>query len=158
MCLEQYIVELHYSEDLAKKAVLLFWKRRVGIGLPLCTLAMALVACYLVWIGDRSWYIGLIGAIVVIGLAFMVAIFVVHWRGSMSKLRSMGKPIGRLSLSKNELEISTHTAASRISPSMIIEVWKRMMTPNQASKRTLDSVLLSLPLHSARFKRRLSRR
>ena len=86
------VVSLHFSEALVRRAVGAFWWRVTGwsyVGAFVFVLA-----CFisLVWMGDRSWWVGLSGAAVGLAVLFAVAVYVVHYRSSMARYRRMRAP------------------------------------------------------------------
>lgn len=119
-----YTIQVTYSEALVRHAVLAYWKRTVGIG---CLLALALLAglfAILVWRGERSWLVGVFGTVLVLGVLFIGAIYVVHLRGSIAKLRSLGSPVASLVLDDSALSVASALGTSTVQWSSIIEVWR----------------------------------
>jgi membrane protein YdbS with pleckstrin-like domain len=71
-------VTLRIDEDLLRRAVLRFWWRVVGIRFVIAMVVMAVGLVVLVSGGDRSWFVGVLATVLALGVAFVVAIYVVH--------------------------------------------------------------------------------
>ncbi|PTT89163.1 hypothetical protein DBR42_08380 [Pelomonas sp. HMWF004] len=74
--------------------------------------------------GDRSWVVGLLGSAVIFGAAFVVAIYVVHYRNAMQKLRDMGSPRATFRASDNSFTVSSDVATSTVPWSTVTQIWK----------------------------------
>jgi hypothetical protein len=87
---------LRYSEELVIQAVRSYWRRSIGLGTIVGTL---IVSAMLVWRlaeGDTSWRVGLLAAVVGLGIIMPLAVYLVHYRSSMSKFREMANPVATL--------------------------------------------------------------
>ena len=95
---------LVYTEALLRRAVFAFWLRTVGIGF---LVALALLACslaFLLWRGDRSWFVGALGAFLVFGLGFAALLL-------FSKARFVTLPLADIPSDAQELIMNRVAAA-----------------------------------------------
>jgi YcxB-like protein len=115
---------LEYNEALLRRAVLAFWRRTVGIKLLLALAVIALSLLLLVRGGDRSWAVGVLASFLVIGVAFSVAIYVVHIKNSLRKFRQMGPPIAAFSAQESTFTLSSGLGTTTLAWSAISEVWR----------------------------------
>jgi len=119
-----HIATLEYTEPLLREAVFAFWRRTVGVGF---FVAFALLLCsllVLVWHGDRSWFVGGLGAFLVLGLGFAFVVYFVHLRNAMAKFRGMGAPIATLSLEDASFTMSSGLGSTSLQWSAVTEVWR----------------------------------
>ena len=107
-------IQLTYSKPVVKKAVRAFWRRQVGVTLPLVTVAMAAYAVYLLVSGDRSWLVGAVSIVVLLAVLTTTATYVVNLRRSMTKLQSMGDLNATLTLNDEFLRIESGAGASEM--------------------------------------------
>ena len=115
---------LNYSAPLLRQAVLGFWWRVVGIRF---LAALALVAFGFGWsirAGDTSWFTGVSGSVLAAGVLFAVALYVVHYRNAMQKLRAMGSPQATLEASDNALALSSGAGSASLPWSAVTEIWR----------------------------------
>ena len=82
---------LIYSKALLRQAVFAFWRRSVGVGFFVALLVAAIGLVVLVALGQASWIIGGLAAVLSVGIGFAVVIYVVHYRRSLHKFRQMGQ-------------------------------------------------------------------
>jgi len=115
---------LRYTEPLVAQAVRLYWWKTVGMGL---IVAVALMTAFLAWRlidGDRSWVVGLVAAIVLLGVLMPVAVYVVHYRNSMGKFREMSQPTAELIADQEVITISSDRGSSALKWELVKEVWR----------------------------------
>lgn len=117
-------IRLEYSKPLIKKAILFYWWRHVGLVFILATIAMAGFFIYRVLNGDRTWLVGLVGAVIFIAVSVMMVSYFVHLTRSLEKLRAMGQPEAVLELESSKFRISSGAASSEIEWSLINQVWR----------------------------------
>lgn len=120
----QFHATLNYTEDLIARAVLLYWRRTVGIGL---VAMVGLIICLLAWRladGDRSWIVGLLMAVTILGVAMPLAVYVVHYRNSMSKFRAMARPTAVFTADDEGFTISSDEGTATLKWSAVAEVWR----------------------------------
>ena len=103
---------LRFSPALVRSAVIGFWWRAVGLRYLLALAAFSLCVGYLVWQGDRSWLIGLLGAVLIFGVLIPAALFWTQYRQAFAKLRGMKSPEARLAVGDAGLTVSSDLARS----------------------------------------------
>ena len=74
--------------------------------------------------GDRSWVVGLLGAAIAFCAAFLVAIYVVHYRNAVQKLGDMGSPRATFRASVDSFTVSSDAANSTVPWATVTQVWK----------------------------------
>lgn len=114
---------LIYDRPLLKRAVLAFWKRSVGLGV---FIALALVGFGLVSLlqrGDASWVVGALATCAALAIVFVIALYVVHYRNVMCKLRDMGKPQAQFRAEESSFTFTSGVGTSTMRWSMVTEVW-----------------------------------
>lgn len=116
-------VTLKYSEMFIKNAVRAYWWKNIGPIFPSVSLLLAALVVYRVLDGDRSWFVGVIGAVVIIGFAVMVSSYFVHLGRSLSRLRRMKTPEATLELSEDRFKLVSDIGASEIQWSLIKKIW-----------------------------------
>ncbi|WP_040307511.1 YcxB family protein [Agarivorans albus] len=117
-------IKLEYSKSLIKKAIRSYWWRQVGPTFILFTISLAGYLIYLISNGDRSWLVGLSGTVVVMAVTIMTALYFVHYKRSIAKLASMGKPEATLELESYRFRVASGAGSSEIEWSLIKQVWK----------------------------------
>ena len=122
MMTDEYL--LRFSPALVRRAVLGFWWRTVGFGYPLALMLSALCVGFLAWQGDRSWVIGFVAAVLVLGIVVPIALLCTHYRQAFAKLRGMKTPEARIAVGEAGLTVTSDLARSEIPWSTITEVWR----------------------------------
>lgn len=115
---------LRYDKSLIHRAVGGFWWRVVGFRF---LLALTLVATCLVLsfrAGDTSWVVGVLGSVLVVGICYLVALYLVHYRNAVHTLRAMGSPQATLEASATSLSLSSGAGTASIPWSAVTEVWQ----------------------------------
>ncbi|MFM8292118.1 MAG: YcxB family protein [Planctomycetia bacterium] len=115
---------LRFSPALARRAVFGFWWRTVGPRYLLTLAAVSLCVGYLVWQGDRSWLIGVFGAVLIFGAVIPGALFWTQYRQAFAKLHGMKTPEARLAVSDAGLTVTSDLARSEIPWSTVTGVWR----------------------------------
>jgi YcxB-like protein len=146
----QYRTTLRYTDHLVAQAVRFYWRRTVGIGL---LFALALISVFLAWRlidGDRSWVVGLVGAVVLLGVLMPVVVYVTHYRNSMGKFREMANPTAELVASEDAITISSDRGSSTLRWDLVREVWRSesvwLLLLSKAQFVTLPRADLPAPL------------
>lgn len=116
-------IRIEYTEELVKRAVFEFWKRTVGVGLPVALMLMVVLFAYLIWSGDRTWMVGLLGTMIALAIIVVVAVYLVHYRNSMQKFRNMRDPSAMLELHDEHLNIKSDAGSGEVRKTLITEVW-----------------------------------
>lgn len=120
----RHVVRLDYTEPLLRAAVLAFWRRTLGAGFVAAFVLILGALVFLLWRGDRSWVVGLLGA----GLGFAVVIaggvYVVHLRNALAKFRAMGAPTATFSMDDASFSLASDLGSTTLAWSAITEVWR----------------------------------
>ena len=116
-------IELRYSEDTVRSAVTQFYKRTVGVSLPIVLALMLVFFIYLLATSNTGRVTGLAGSAVAFGLAFLIALYVAHYRNSMQRFRAMKDPKAVLELHDDSLTIRADSGSNVIPSASITEVW-----------------------------------
>ncbi|WP_426342154.1 YcxB family protein [Pseudoduganella sp. S-14] len=114
---------LTYDKQLLRRAVLAFWRRSVGISLPL---ALSFATIAFVWLlveGESSWFVGALGAALAFAFAIVLAIYVVHYRNVMEKLHDMGRPQALFIAEASTFSVSSGIGSSTMQWSSVVEIW-----------------------------------
>lgn len=120
----QHRATLRYTEHLVAQAVRSYWRRTVGFGMPM---AVALMIAFLAWRvvdGDHSWLVGFLGAVGLLGVLMPVAIYVVHYRNSMSKFRAMAEPVAEFIADEDVFTLSSDCGTTTLKWAAVTEVWR----------------------------------
>ena len=115
---------LIYSETLLRQAVFAFWRRSVGVGFFVALLIAALGLVVLVALGQSSWIIGGLGAVLVLGIAFAIVIYVVHYRRSLHKFRQMDNPQAMFRAEESSFTMSSDIGTTTLQWSAVKELWQ----------------------------------
>jgi len=120
----QHRATLRYTERLVVQAVHAYWRKTIGYGLPV---AVALLIVFLVWRlmdGDHSWIVGLVAAVILLGGIMSVAVYVVQYRNSMSKLREMSQPVAEFVADADTFTITSDLGTSSLKWGAVKEIWR----------------------------------
>jgi len=115
---------LIYSESLLRQAVFGFWHRSVGIGFFVALLIAALGLVVLVALGQSSWIIGGLAAVLLLGIAFAIVVYVVHYRNSLRRFRQMDKPRSTLRADESSFTMSSDIGTTTLQWSAVKELWQ----------------------------------
>jgi hypothetical protein len=117
-------VKLHYSEALVRQAVRSFWWRSTGWLYVLAMLLLLFSFCSALWSGDRSWWVGVSGTVLTLGIIFAVALYFVHYRATLTRFRRMRQPEATFELGDERFRISSDVGTSELAWGTITEVWR----------------------------------
>jgi YcxB-like protein len=117
-------IPLSYDASMIRSSVRSFWWRLVGPGYVVVFSLLSVMAVVLVSLNDHSWFVGLLGGVLLFGFAIPVAGFLTHYKRSLSRLEKMAPPQASLTLSEDELSMATSMGASSVSWSAITEIWR----------------------------------
>jgi hypothetical protein len=116
--------KLHFSEALVRSAVWAFWRRVTGWKYWLAIALLLGSFIYGLWSGDRSWFVGASGTILALGIAFAIAIYAIHFRGSIARLRRMKSPEATFEVGEDRFRITSDVGSSELSWKTVTEVWQ----------------------------------
>jgi hypothetical protein len=117
-------VTLIYSEALLRQAVFAFWRRSVGVGFFVALLVAALGLVILVVLGQSSWIIGGLATVLLVGIAFAIVVYVVHYRRSLHKFRQMGQPQATFRADESSFTMSSDIGTATLQWSAVKELWQ----------------------------------
>jgi hypothetical protein len=115
---------LVYTEPLLRRAVFCFWRREVGVRLPIAVLAMAAGLAWQIPAGENSWFTGVLATVLLLGVGMITAVYVVHYRNTMAKFREMGKPEATFRADASTFTAATGIGTSTLQWSAVKEVWQ----------------------------------
>jgi hypothetical protein len=118
-------ITLRYDRRLVLDAVFTFWRQRVGVGFFVALVALGASVAFFLIRGDRGWFVGAAGTVFVLAIVFAAALFLSHYRGSLSRLRRMNPPEAALVLSDEGFTLSSSAGSSTLRWSAITEMWER---------------------------------
>jgi hypothetical protein len=115
---------LNYNETLLRQAVLSFWWRVVGLRFLIVLALLIMALGYFLHHGDKSWFVGVLAALIFIALVFLIAIYRIHYRNGLSKLRAMGLPKADFSASESSFTFESGAGSSTLPWSSVTEIWQ----------------------------------
>ena len=118
------VATLEYTEPLVKATVAVFWRRTVGIGYLVALALLFGAFAFLALQGDRSWLVGGLGAIAILGAGFALALYIVHLRGTLARFRGMGTPTATLALGDDSFTLTSGLGSTSLPWSSVTEVWR----------------------------------
>src|SRR6188768_1670620 len=119
----QHETTLEYTVPLLREAVRGFWYRTVGIGMFLAPLFCAAALAFQLSQGERSWVVGVTAAGVLFGVVFVVSVYVVHYKNSIRKFRSMGSPSATFQVTGDSFTVSSAAGTTTLPWSSVTELW-----------------------------------
>jgi hypothetical protein len=117
-------ITLHYSEPLVRRAVKAFWWRTLGWRFPIAVLLVLFSLISLLASGDRSWFVGAIGAVLALGLFFAGALYLVHYRGSVGRFRRLGAPEATFEPEVDRFRVTSDAGLVEVPWTHVKEVWR----------------------------------
>lgn len=117
-----------YTEAIARDAVRSYVRRRFLFeqkGLWLVAFLMFLFFAYLLWAGDRSWLLGVVGAAVLLPVLFVVAGWRAHHASTVGKFRSMSGPVAEIAFREDGLAVASAIGSGLLPWSSLTEIWER---------------------------------
>ena len=115
---------LIYSKALLRHAVFAFWRRSVGISFFVALLVAALGLGVLVAQGVASWLVGALAAVLVLGIAYATAVYVVHYRKSLRKFLQMDEPRATFHADESSFTMSSDIGTTTLQWSAVKELWQ----------------------------------
>ncbi len=117
---------VRYTEAIAKAAVRTYvWRRFVIENKPLWITgaAMAALTAWLAATGDRSWHLGLFGAVAALPILMLAIGWRAHFANTVGRFRRMNEPQARFELYPDVLRIKAEDGEAAIRWSTISEIW-----------------------------------
>jgi Na+/melibiose symporter-like transporter len=115
---------LRYTEAVVREAALASWRRAFGIRFVVVLLAVAAILIYLVVRGDRSWFVGLTGAVVVLGSAFAAFFYMASRRTPLRTLRRMRLPEASFQADAQSFSISSELGSFTLPWTSVQKLWR----------------------------------
>jgi Na+/H+-dicarboxylate symporter len=115
---------LIYSEALLRQAVFAFWRRSIGIGFLVAILVALLGLGVLIAQGMASWIVAVVAAILVLGVGFAIAVYIIHYRNSLRKFRQMAKPQATFVATDTSFTITSDIGTTTLQWSSVKELWQ----------------------------------
>lgn len=119
-----YQTTLVYDVSLIRKAVFCFWWRSLGLRFVVVIAITAGSLVALIASGDSSWITGAAAAITSMCVLFVAALYVVHYRNSLAKLKAMGRPEALFSADEKAFSMRSGAGEAILPWSSIAEVWQ----------------------------------
>jgi hypothetical protein len=116
--------DLNYNVALIRRAVFAYWKRSIGIGLPIAGVILVANLGVLVAFGDRSWILGADATGLVLFFVFAASLYVVHYRNALAKLREMTVPHAKFIAEDAEFTLESGAGRSTLRWSTVKELWR----------------------------------
>ena len=112
-------IKLEYSESLIKESVRSYWWNQTGPTLFAVLTGLTIYCFYLLGVGNRSWYLGVIGATVLIGILIITSSYFVQLNRFLAKLRKMKHPEATLEVAESHFKVSSDLGSSEVKWSMV---------------------------------------
>lgn len=114
---------LAYDKTLLRQATFAFWRHTVGLAFPLVLTALTAYVAYLWAMGNRTWEIGVLATVAALGFCFSGALYFVHYRNALEKLRDMGAPEAQFIADSESFTVSSGIGSSSLKWSSVLELW-----------------------------------
>lgn len=112
-----------YSENLIRSVTRQFLRRFLGLDYFVALALLAMVFIYLISVGDRSWFLGVIGVLVVLGFGVSVAAWVTYHRRAFATFRRMSKPEVNFVFDDEGIVSASDLGEGRIKWNALREIW-----------------------------------
>jgi len=114
---------LIFSRDQVIKTASSFLLQKMGRGYFIAVILLTGYFIFELYSGNRSWYIGTVGAIIFFAFVVPIALFVGHIRLGLRKLAEMPGGAATMTITDNGLIVRSAIASSEIPWKTITEVW-----------------------------------
>ncbi|QTN21533.1 YcxB family protein [Rhizobacter sp. AJA081-3] len=115
---------LVFTESLIREAVIAFWRRSVGPGFGVAVLAVAAGLVYFLWQGVSTWLVGALATVLLFAVLFATALYFVHYRAAIAKLRSMPSKQATLVAEDSHFSVTSELGSSMLPWSSVQELWR----------------------------------
>jgi len=115
--------DITFSEEHARYAVRKFFRRYVGLGLPIifALLAFALVQMFVT--GRTDWLFGALLVVLVMGVGLFIAAYFMRLNHALGLLKKMGSPIVSYELTDERVKASSSLGTTEMKWEMLKELW-----------------------------------
>lgn len=117
-------VKLQFSESVVRAAALASWRRAFGIRFVFALVLVGGSLAALVGQGDRSWFVGMLGTVLVFGSAFATVAYFVSVGSSLRRLRGMQIPEARFHGGPSDFTISSELGSIGLPWTAVKRVWR----------------------------------
>ena len=117
-------ISLKYSEPFIKETIRAYWWKNIGPLFPVIAILLTVFVIYRIVEGDRSWFVGGLGTLVIISFTVITASYFVHLKRALSRLRRMKTPEAKLELGEDRFKVASDIGSSEIEWSLITNLWR----------------------------------
>ena len=117
-------ITVKYSAALIKTTTARFWLKFIGWDGFLAFGILAAISAYLVYIGDRSWQVGLFGGLLLICVVLAATIYLTYLRRSMAVFKQMPNPTATFTFDQTGLSYITDVGSSQLKWTAIVKIWR----------------------------------
>lgn len=146
---------LTYPKPLIRRAVHSFLWRAVGFYLLVALTMVAIGFVVSIRRGDTSWFVGVLGTVFVLGMAFLLALYRAHYRTDLDALKRMGSDKATLEAGEAFLSFSSGAGTSSLPWTKVTEVWQFktywLLFVSNPKSRYLIVPLADMPADMAAF-------
>lgn len=145
-----YSATLKYSEKLVHSAVWSFVRRSLGVHVLVGVLFLCCWHAFEIFIGDRSWRVGLLAGAAAIVIAMPILLYVVHYRNSMAKFRQMKLPVATFSAEDETFTLAADHGTATLKWEAIKEIrgfdgfWLLLFSKSHFATMPLDGVSVEM--------------
>ncbi len=119
----KYEVTAEYTEALIKTATRRFLIKFLGWDYLVAWLIMLAALSLLLALGRRGWFVGALGAVLVIAALVAVTVWVVSYRRSLGTLRKMTKPIATFTFDDEGIAVSSDLSTGTLKWQAVQKLW-----------------------------------
>lgn len=120
----EFETKLRYDTALLQEALFGFWWRAITGRLMVAIVVCVALFAYLWLAGDRSWLVGAVGAVLLLGIGMIAAVYSVHSANMRRKLKDMGAPEATFTAAESSFTVVSGAGSSTLPWSSVTEVWK----------------------------------
>ena len=119
----EYRAHVVYDRDVIAEAARRFAVRSIRWDGFAVFFLMVGVLAYLIATGDRSWIVGLVGAVVLFAAIVGVALFVVPYRRSLARFERMSTKTAELSFTESGLKMTSDLGQQEFRWQLVERAW-----------------------------------
>ena len=116
-------IRARYSEALINQVTRRFWVKVIGWHGFAAVGVMSVLLAYLVVAGDRSWYVGAFGTVLVVAVVVGAAVYLLYRRRAISTFRKMADPTVLFAFSDSGFSTRSELGGGDLSWRAVTEVW-----------------------------------
>ncbi len=116
-------IELHYSEELIIKAVKSFFRRKLGVAIPVFTVIITAFTVYNIIDGDRSWMMGAIATLNVMLVLMVGVLYLAHRIFAIKWFHRIEDPVVMLSMDDEKFHVASSMGTSHLKWELIKNIW-----------------------------------